>query len=281
MTVHIVTDSTADLDAGFRQEHDVAMVPLKVIFGEEEFTDYVDLQPAAFYKRMRESSVHPRTSQPTPVDFEDVFRAVGSDGAPIVCTTISSEMSGTYASARQARASLHDLDIRVVDTRSVGPGHNALAHVAIAAAQRGADADGVVAAVVKAMESLRLLFTVETLEYLKRGGRIGGAAALVGTMLNIKPVLEVRDGRVEPMDRVRTYARALERLVDEAVAAAREWGGASVYVGHADSPDLADTLRARLEAEPNTTVEVSWVGPVIGSHSGPGAFGIAYHRLLG
>jgi DegV family protein with EDD domain len=278
--VHLVCDSTADLDPEFRAAHSVRVVPLKIIFGEATFEDGVDLTAEAFYARLAAPGPFPRTSQPTPAEFEAVFRELGADGGAIVCTTISSELSGTYASATQARTALPELDIRVVDTRSVSVGHYAAVREAVRAAEAGGDADTVVAAIAAVQATARVLFTVETLEFLRRGGRIGGARALLGSMLDLKPVLEIRGGVIEPVARVRTYPRAIDRVVDDFSRAATEWGGAELIVAHADRPALAATLVERMRSQASDAPALTVVGPVIGSHSGPGAIGVGFYKPL-
>jgi DegV family protein with EDD domain len=278
--VHLVCDSTADIEIDEWAERDVTMVPLRVIFGEEELRDRIDISTEDFYRRMRDDPHHPHTSQPTPAEFEAVFRRLGADGGPIVCTTIAAELSGTHASAAQARAALPDLDIRVVDTRTVGPGHFAAVALAAAMRDRGGDADAVVAVLQRLQERQRLVFTVETLEYLRRGGRIGTARALLGTVLNIKPILELREGRVEAVDRVRTYQRALDRLVGEVAAASREWGPTVAITAHAANPAQAAAIAGRLAEVTGRMPPILQVGAVLGCHAGPGAFGIAMHPAL-
>jgi DegV family protein with EDD domain len=276
-SVQLVCDSTSDLEPGYAAAHDVAVVPLRVIFGEEALLDGVELTPADFYRRMRTDPHHPRTSQPTPAEFAAVFRRLGASGQPIVCTTISAQLSGTHSSAVQAREELPDLDIRVVDTETCGPGHNQAVAEAVAVRDRGGDADAVVAALERLRAVQVLVFTVESLEYLRRGGRIGGARAFLGSVLSIKPVLVLRDGRVEALDRVRTFPKALDRLVEEVAAARRRWGPTTALVAHAANPEGAATLAGRVAAVTGAPVRVGEVGPVLGCHSGPGAFGIALH----
>src|SRR5580704_13669618 len=244
-SVHLVCDSTADLDPAFRAAHTVRVVPLKVIFGDQTFNDGLDITAEQFYKRLAAPGPFPRTSQPTPAEFEEVFRELGADGGAIVCTTISADLSGTYASATQARAALPDLDIRVIDTRSVAVGHYAAVREAVRVIESGGDAAAVESAVTAVRATERVLFTVETLEFLRRGGRIGGARALLGSMLDIKPVLEIKDGIIEPVARVRTYPRAIDRVVDEFSEAATAWGGAEVVVASADRPKIAEALVER------------------------------------
>jgi DegV family protein with EDD domain len=279
-SVHLVADSTCDIPVEEAHELGVVIVPLTVIIGDEVFADGRDIDPATLYARMRTSSVVPRTSQPTPAEFETVFAEVGADGAPIVCTTISAAMSGTHSSAIAAQAALPGLDIRVVDTRTVGPAHRQVVEAVAAAAAAGASADELerVAAAVRATQ--RLVFTVESLEYLRRGGRIGGARALLGSVLNIKPILEVRDGTVEPLERVRTFPRALDRLLEELERSASQWGQARATVTHADKIDAGREVARRAREITGTAVGVVDVGPVIGCHSGPGVIGISFHRPL-
>jgi len=278
--VHLVCDSTADLDPAFRAAHTVRVVPLKVIFGDQTLADGVDISAEEFYARLAAPGPFPRTSQPTPAEFEEVFRELGADGGSIVCTTISADLSGTYASATQARAALPDVDIRVIDTRSVAVGHYAAVREAVRVIESGGDADKVESAVAAVRSTDRVLFTVETLEFLRRGGRIGGARALLGSMLDIKPILEIRDGVIEAVGRVRTYPRAIDRVVEECKQAADAWGGAELVIAHADRPQIAaelvERMRPLVSGEPSLTV----VGPVVGCHSGPGAIGVGFHKPL-
>lgn len=280
-SVHLAADSTCDITAAQAATIGLTIVPLKVIIGDETFADGVDIDPPTLYARMRTTNDVPRTSQPTPGEFEAVFRALGADGAPIVCTTISAAMSGTYGSAVAARSALPELDIRLIDTRSVGPGHHQVVNALVAAAADGAGADELERIAASILATLRLVFTVESLEYLRRGGRIGGARALLGSMLNIKPILEVKDGTVEPLDRVRTFPRALDRLLEELKESAAAWGGsASVMVTHADKAEAAADMARRAREIAGREVGLVDVGPVIGCHGGPGAIGLSFHRPL-
>lgn len=185
VSVRVVCDSTADLDDAFRDTHRIEVVPLQVIIIDQSYRDGVDITPAELYLRMRRDGVSARTSQPTPAEFEAVFRAITDAGDAVVCTTISSGLSGTYGSASQAAEALVDRPIRVIDTRSVSVGHYAAVTEAVRVAEAGGDLDAVAAAVDRLLPQIRLLFTVETLEYLRRGGRIGGARALLGSMLDV------------------------------------------------------------------------------------------------
>jgi DegV family protein with EDD domain len=278
MTVRVVCDSTADLDEAFRSTHSVEVVPLQVIIGAQSYRDGVDITPAELYGRMRRDGVSARTSQPAPAEFEAVFRSLTEAGDAVVCTTISTELSGTHRSAAQAAAALADRPIRVIDTRSVSAGHHAAVSEAVRVAEAGGELDAVAAAVERLLPQIRLLFTVETLEYLRRGGRIGGARAFLGSMLDVKPVLEMEDGSIEAVGRVRTYRRAVDSVAEAVERAASDWGGARVFVAQGDAAEAAARVTARLGASlPDTPVTLVDVGPVIGAHAGPGALGIAFH----
>lgn len=278
--MHLVADSTCDMPAAQAAALGVTIVPLSVIIGSEVLADGRDIDAATLYARMRSSSIAPRTSQPSPADFESVFARLGAEGDTVVCTTISADMSGTHSAAATARDALPGLDIRVIDTRTVGPGHRLVVDAAVAAVAGGADADAVERSIAAMTTTMRLVFTVESLEYLRRGGRIGGARALLGSILDIKPILEVRDGRVEPLDRVRTFSKALDRLAAEVARAAAGWGGrARVMVAHADQRlGGLEIVRRAAKDVPGQTVELIDVGPVIGCHGGPGAVGVAFCR---
>ncbi|MHB8717601.1 MAG: DegV family protein [Candidatus Dormibacteria bacterium] len=280
MAVNLVADSTCDIPATEAAAAGVRIVPLKVIIGDEEFDDGVDIDPATLYARMRTSTLVPRTSQPTPAQFQKVFEELTAQGDAVVCTTISAAMSGTHSSATQAREALPDRDIRVIDTRALGPAHRQVVEALRAALASGAGPGELERVAAEVRETQRLVFTVESLEYLRRGGRIGGARALLGSVLNIKPVLELRDGTIEPLDRVRTFPRALDRLVEEVRASTATWGTAVAAITHADLPELATELARRVSEVTAAEVPVFECGPVIGCHGGPGAIGISAHRAL-
>jgi DegV family protein with EDD domain len=276
--VRFVTDSTADLDPGYREQHGILTVPLKVNFGDESLVDGVDIDAAAFYQRLRSSTRNPTTSQPTPAEFEAAYRQAGATGDIVICTTMSAEMSGTYGAAVTAREAVADLDVRVIDTRTVSLGHQAIVRDAVEIAEAGASADDVEKRIHELIRRQRSLFTVPTLEYLKRGGRIGGARALLGSVLNIKPVLQVLDGRIEPHDRVRTNQRALERIAEELIAAVGESGRkARAVVGHGDKVEDAQTVAARIREHCDRDPILMTIGPIVGTHAGPGCIGLSFH----
>lgn len=276
--IRFVADSTADLVPAYAAEHRVITVPLSVIFGEEVLVDGVDVNADQFYERMRQAAKNPTTSQPSPDAFAAAFKEAAADGSSVICTTLSSEMSGTYSAAMNARDQLPDLDIHVIDTRSVSVGHWAILVAGIECAEQGGSVSDVLGTIDEVMRRQRTVFTVETLDYLRRGGRIGGARALLGSVLNIKPVLQILEGRIEPFDRVRTYPRALDRICDEVISASGEAGRpARVVLGHADKLDDCQMLARRLAAHSEGHPEIIEIGPIVGCHAGPGTIGVSFY----
>jgi DegV family protein with EDD domain len=276
--IRFVADSTADLSPEYVAAHGIRIVPLKVIFGEEVLVDGVDITAEAFYDKMRRSTRNPTTSQPSPAEFEQAFRDAAADGSSVVCTTMSSEMSGTYGAAVTAREQLPDLDIHVIDTRNVTVGHWAVICAAVDCADQGGSVSDVLGTIEEVMRRQRTVFTVETLEYLRRGGRIGGARALLGSVLNIKPVLQILDGRIEPFDRVRTYPRALDRICDDVISATGEGGRpARVVLGHADKLEDCQMLARRLAPHCDGEPQIIEIGPIVGCHAGPGTIGVSFY----
>jgi DegV family protein with EDD domain len=274
MTVRIVTDSTCDLPPDLVAAHGITVVPLSVIFGEDAFEDGVTITPAEFYQRLRTSSVLPRTSQPPVERFQQAYRTAGADGADIVSIHISSKLSGTLNSASVARETLkHDLHIDLIDSYNVSVGLGLIVLEAARAAAQGASLPEVVAVARRAMDRVTVLVAVDTLEYLQRGGRIGRARSLIGSILSIKPILTVDQGEVAPFERVRTRARACARILELAAAMPR---AKELFIAHGDLPAEAaaavDQLRPRL---PHTALHTAYLGPVVGTYTGPAAFGVA------
>jgi len=275
MTIAVVTDSSSDLPADLATAHNVAVVPLSIRFGDEELVDRRDLTPAQFWARCAASPVLPETSAPSPGAFEAAFRAAADAGAEgVVCVTLSSRLSATIEAAQAAAKALEGVvPVRIVDSRSVTMG---LGMIVLATARAGADSNDIehVAALAADLAGRTRVFgTLDTLENLKKGGRIGAAQALLGSILSVKPVIEVRDGAVEPGPRQRTRARALAWLADR-VAADAPPGQVAIVSGEA--PDV-DALRALLA--PHVAADrlvLADLGAVIGTHTGPRTMGVAY-----
>ncbi|MFN2608103.1 MAG: DegV family protein [Acidimicrobiales bacterium] len=279
MTVAVVTDSSADLPADLAAASGITVVPLSIRFGDEELVDGRDLTPTEFWARCAASSVLPETSAPSPGAFEAAFRtagggAAGGGAAGVVCVNLSSKLSATIQAANAAAAAVEgEIRVRVVDSRSVTMG---LGMIVLAAARAGATTDDVEAVAAVATEAAgrtRVYGTLDTLENLKKGGRIGAAQALLGSFLSVKPTIEVRDGEVEPGPKLRTRARALEWLAAKVIDDAPV-GDVAVISGQA--PDV-DTFTALLAASlPAERLVLADLGAVIGTHAGPRTLGVAY-----
>ena len=275
MAVAVVTDSSCDLPADLVAEHDIEVVPLTIRFGDEELVDRVDLTPAQFWSRCAVSSTLPETSAPSPGAFEAAFRraaARGTDG--VVCVNLSSKLSATIQAAQAAaRAVEGEIAVRVVDSRSVTMGLGMIVLGTARAGAAGESLDDVAALAEDLSRRTRVYGTLDTLENLRKGGRIGGAQAFLGSLLSVKPSIEVQEGAVEPGPKLRTRARGLAWLAEK-VAADKPPG--DVAIVHGDAPDV-DQLRGLLAAQvPAERIVVADLGAVIGTHAGPRTVGIAY-----
>lgn len=276
--IAIVTDSTAYLPQEYIQKYNIQVAPLSVIFGEESFSDGVDMSPSEFYTRLQKSSVMPTTSQVTVGVFKEMFGQLHQEGHEILAIMISGKLSGTVESAQQAAKLVPDAKIEVVDslTTTIELGLIVLS-TARCAAEGGSLVDCKQFA-EQARERTNMAFAVDTLEYLHRGGRIGGAKRLLGTMLNIKPILTVSDGSVTALEQVRTRKKSINRLIE---IAAEETAGKPHLIlaaAHANAPKDAQKLleMAGARLTPTETM-ITELSPVIGTHVGPGTVALAYH----
>jgi DegV family protein with EDD domain len=275
MAVAVVTDSSSDLPADLAARHGIEVVPLSIRFGDEELVDRRDLTPAQFWARCAASSVLPETAAPAPGAFQSAFEGAAERGADgVVCVTISSKLSATISAASAAATALENrLPVRVVDSRSVTMGLGMIVLGAARAAEAGGSVDEVAAAAEGLVARTRVYGTLDTLENLKKGGRIGAAQALLGSLLSVKPVIEVRDGAVEPGPKQRTRARALAWLAEK-VAADGPTGEVAVISGEAPDVDtLCELLTRHL---PRERLVIADLGAVIGTHAGPRTIGVAY-----
>lgn len=276
-TVALVTDSTADIPSAVREQYGIAMVPLKVIVGGETFLDNVELSPAQFYEKLSASGEPAKSSQPSPSDFFETFKKLTDEGHSVICVTLSSVLSGTYQSATIAKSMLdEDADVTVIDSRSASYGYGMLVVAAGKLAQAGAGRDEIVAELKRMRDEMRLYFLVDTLEYLQKGGRIGKASAVIGTLLNIKPILSIDDeGYVYSFEKARGQKRAFARIAE---LLEEEFKQDPVQLTVAKTPgyeagkdELAALLKGRLNVANYLETEV---GPVIGAHAGPGTLGL-------
>jgi DegV family protein with EDD domain len=273
----IVTDSTAYIPAPLVKEYGIHVAPLTVIWGNEALHDGTEITPPEFYKRLKTAKVMPSTSQTTPAEFKNVFAPILEAGDSILAILISSKLSGTVDSAVQAKAEFANGQIEIVDTLTTAMALGFSALAAARAAPEGAGLADAAAVARKAVDSSGVIFVVDTLEFLRRGGRIGGAAAFIGTALNMKPLLTVKDGKVDALDKVRTKSKATERMLDiveERIGSHRPLRLATLQAAAEDEAKiLLDTAGKRFHPEESIFSEVS---PVIGTHVGPGTIGLAW-----
>jgi DegV family protein with EDD domain len=273
MPVRIVTDSSADLPADEVARLGIEVVPLSIRFGSDEFTDGVDLSVAEFYERLASSSELPETSAPSPGAFEAAFRRqAGADA--VVCINLSSGLSATGQSAQNAATALAgELDVRVVDSRSITSGLGTQVTLAAEAAAGGASADDVVALVEGMVSRTHVIGALDTLDNLRKGGRIGGAQALLGSLLAIKPLLDISSGEVAEAGRARTRRKALEYLRDQIFALPEV---EHLCVAHGMAPDVDEMLALLAPRYSPDKIRVTTIGPTIGTHGGPRVMGLTW-----
>ena len=277
MSVRIVSDTACDLPAELVDDLGVLLVPLHIRFGTTELLDRQELSVKDFWARCAGSEQLPETAAPSPGAFSLAFETLAAQGADgVVCITLSSKLSATHeAAAQAARAFEKGIPVEVVDSYSVTLGEGLVVLAAAEVAAAGASIGEVVAAAASARDRLAVFGAIDTLENLRKGGRIGGAAAALGTVLSIKPVIQVRDGVVEQESRQRTRAKSLKYLVDKV----RSAGPLERFaVMNADATDFAGFLELVQDVGSEHPRLVGDIGPVIGTHAGPGAIGLAWVR---
>jgi len=275
--VAIVTDSTAYIPPDLIEQYHISVAPLVLIWGDETYEDGVDIQPDEFYTRLETAKVMPSTSQATPRTFHKIYTDLLEQDYEILAILISSPLSGTVASAVQVQAEMPKAPIEIVDSYNTAMAMGFQVLLAARAAEEGANLAECREVAERACGHTGVIFAVDTLEFLHRGGRIGGASRYLGTALNIKPILEVRDGRIEALEKVRTRKKSFVRLVE--LVGERIDGREPVRLAtlHANSPQDAQELLALAEDMFNPVETVySEVSPVIGTHVGPGTVGLAY-----
>jgi DegV family protein with EDD domain len=275
--VAIVTDSTINLPQSFNDQYQITVLPLTLIWDGAVYLDGIDIQPAEFYARLAQSKTNPTTSQATPAQFSQVYADLLAQGKEILSIHISSKLSGTIASAIQAKEMFPGAKIEVVDSLSTSMGTGLLVLAAARAIQNGASLKEARELVYRLLPNSGVFFVVDTLTYLHRGGRIGGAARFLGTALDLKPILMLREGRIEAVERVRSQRRAFERLVEIVAQKVGEKRPVRIAGLYTDIAEQAHQVISRLaeKVDPIETM-ITDVSPVIGNHTGPGTVGIGY-----
>jgi DegV family protein with EDD domain len=279
--VMVVTDSTSNIPDALLNGNPISLVPLQVIWGTEVLRDQIDISTEAFYNRLVTDKVLPSTSQVTPEDFKSLYKRLIEEDYDILSVHISGALSGTLDSARQAKENFPGAKIEIVDSLSTSM---AMGFQVLAAARMAAIGSSLAECSAVAHEAVNhtgVYFVLDTLEYLHRGGRIGGAQAFLGNLLNLKPILELRDGRVEAVERVRTLSKAINRLLDLVEKRLENaTGPIRLCAIHANRLKEAEILleraKQRFSSSLVTDAVVSTISPVLGTHVGPGALGLAF-----
>ncbi|MFQ5825826.1 MAG: DegV family protein [Dehalococcoidia bacterium] len=274
MPIKVITDSTADLPPALAQELGITVIPCYVHFGTEAYRDHIDMEADEFYRRLAQSRALPTTSAPSPGTFVEAYQQAAAEADEILSIHLSAKLSATMSSALLAKEQIGPgFRVEVIDSQSVSMGLGLLVTAAAKAVKSGANLDEACELLRQTIHRTHLFALLDTLEYLKKGGRIGRAQALLGTLLNIKPLITVREGEVSPLERVRTRARGLQRLRELAEALPRPQALAVLY---STTPEEAEKLAQQLEPLcPSGEVYRSIFSPVLGAHCGPGTLGLA------
>jgi DegV family protein with EDD domain len=275
----IVTDSTAYLPTELTQKHNITVTPQVLIWGDEIFRDGVDIQPAEFYSRLKTAKVMPSTSQVSPAAMQAAFQGLVDQGLEVLGIFISSKLSGTLQSAIQGREMMGSAGEKVtlVDSQSTAMALGFQALAAARAMESGASLKECAALAEKAHERTGVFFAVDTLEFLHRGGRIGGAQRFIGSALNLKPILALKEGKVEGVERIRTKSKAQDRVIELVVEQAKGKSNIRLATLHANAVEDAKKLldRASSELSPVEAL-LTELSPVVGTHAGPGTVGLAF-----
>lgn len=275
--VKIITDTTSGLPAAVARQYDIPVIPQIIHFGSDSYLEGVDIDNAGFMSRLKASHDLPKTAAPPPELFLEQFRRLLPSGEPILCIHPTSEASGTVRSALAAKAEFPEADIRIIDTRVIGSPLLTLVTLAAEWANEGVDADTIERRLRDMIPRCHVYFLVATLDFLVKGGRIGGAAGVIGSVMQIKPILAMRDGRVELIERERTQKRALIRLKELVTEKITRDSNSYLSVMHAAVPDQAKSLAGELGALLNLSyIPILDVPPAIVVHGGPGILGVAF-----
>lgn len=277
--IAFVTDSTAYIPVDLVKKYSITVAPQVLIWGEQTYQDGVDIQPEEFYTRLKTAKIMPTTSQVSVVTMQNIFQNLVEKGFDVLGAFISAKLSGTMQSATQGREALGSAaaKVTIVDSNTTAMAMGFLVLTAARAAEQGASLAECKALVEKGYEHTGVYFAVDTLEFLHRGGRIGGAQRFIGSALNLKPILALKDGRVEPEDRVRTKSKALDRVLELAAEQVKGKSNIRLATLHANAEEDARQLLDKASQEFNAVESIlSAVSPVVGVHAGPGTVGLAF-----
>jgi len=277
MRVGVLTDSTNDIPREICEKYDIEVIPLKVMFDKETYRDNVDITPEEFYKKLKTSEKLPTTTQPTPAEFIQLYKKMSEKYDSIISIHISEKMSGTLASAFSAKSSLPDLDITIIDSKITSIPIGYIVMEAAKAAKEGKSKQEIIDMVNNKLEKIKILFLPKTLEYLKKGGRIGAAKSLLAVALKIQPILTVKEGEVAPYKNVRHWNRAKQELINIYKNVFNIKKGGVVIIGHSDNIEDAKDIETKAKDAFKPKEIYTWlIGCIIGTHLGPGAVALSY-----
>lgn len=275
--IKIITDSTSDIPKNIAEKYDIEVLPLTIYFGDDEYRDWVDIEPKAFFERMRKTDKLPTTSQVNPSSFKEKYELYLKDYDHVISLHLSSDASGTYSSAVIARDMVDKDRITVIDTRNFTYGFGQMVVEAAKMAKDGKTVDEIVDRVSYLINNIKTLFVVDTLEYLKKGGRLSATKATIGTLLNLKPILTVENGKIVAIDKARGMKKALKRIVEIMQEQGTQLKGQTVKLGHADSLENLRDFEAAIEEVYGHVEKVEFeIGCVIGVYCGPGTVVVHY-----
>lgn len=277
--IAIATDSVSNLTPELVEEYDIRIIPQILNWEGTTYLDGIDIKEAEFYSRLAMAKEIPTTSQPSAGEFKEFFEVIANDYERILCITISDHLSGTLASAMGAQQMIEDIPIEIIDSRSASMGQGFIVLAAARALKEGADFEAAAEVARRMVPITRAVFVVDTLEFLHRGGRIGGAQRLVGSVLSIKPLLHLVDGKIEPLASVRTKRKALARALEIIEADTVGKGPLHAAILYAANPEEANQFRQEVSErlKPVELIQTE-LTPVIGTHTGPGLVGLAYYN---
>jgi len=274
MKLAIVTDSVSDISPKIAKELDIKVVPLTVIFGTEQFLDGIELSNAEFFKKLETNPNHPSTSQPSPEAFVKTYEKLLKEGYEILSVHVSAKLSGTINSAEQAIKTIDTNKIKIIDTGSASMAQGLVAMSAARAAKNAKSLDELADIAESTAKKTTVFVAMDTMEFLKRGGRIGKARAMLGSILNIKPIITTNDGEIVPHSRARTIKKAISSMINDM---GEKDQIIEVAVLHSTTPDLAKDVMTQINAQNlNNAGTITEIGPVVGTHAGPGCLAIAF-----
>lgn len=278
--IKILTDSTSDLNTDISKKHNIHVIPLNVHFGDTTYRDGVDFTPESFYKMLKDNSINPKTSQPSPEDFKAIYIELLKAGDEVISIHISSKMSGTVQSANIAKKELNSNRIHIIDSGYVSVPLGLMAIECSQAAAEGMSISDICGIIEKLKREMHVYFIVDTLDYLQKGGRIGKASAIIGGLLNIKPILTIKDGYVSPFEKIRGSRKAFDRLYSIFTDFLSKNTPEDVNLGlaHASNLELLQLLKDKISNVYETSSAfITEIGPVVGTHSGPGTLAICFY----